>query len=246
MDMSIVSTIVAKDLAEVKKNKMILVPLLVMPIIFAVILPVSTVFGLEEANGEDVALLLYMIGSGMIPLFVLIPAAISNVIAAYSFVGEKTEKTLEPLLATPISDNEVLLGKILAAFIPAMVATIVAFVLLTVIVDMVTYEKLGYVLLPNLIWAIAIFVLAPLIAILSITITIIFSARMNDPRAVQQMSVLIILPFLGLFFGGVAQVITLDLAMMSLMIAALVVANIAVFRLARGLFQRETILTQWR
>jgi ABC-2 type transport system permease protein len=32
-------------------------------------------------------------------------------IAAYSVVGEKVEKSLEPLLTTPLTDGEILMGK---------------------------------------------------------------------------------------------------------------------------------------
>jgi len=246
MELDTVWTIAKKDLADIRKNRMILLPLIVVPVIFAIVIPASSVFGLADAGPQDYQVLLYMLTAGLIPLFVLVPAAISNVIASYSFVGEKNEKTLEPLLATPTTDSELLMGKLLAAFLPAFLATMVAFVLMTTIVDYVTYPTLGYFLLPNANWLIAIFLLAPLIALAAITITIIFSARMSDPRAVQQMSVLVILPFLGLFFGGIAQVVSLDLSLMGVLLIALIVADWLLFSIAKRLFERETILTKWK
>jgi len=50
-------------------------------------------------------------------------------IAAYSVVGEKTTRSLEPLLATPITTAELLIGKNMAAAIPAVLATWAGFLL---------------------------------------------------------------------------------------------------------------------
>ncbi len=60
-------------------------------------------------------------------LFMIIPLAIPVTISAYSIVGEKTTRSLEPLLATPITTAELLIGKSLASLIPAVVATYGAF-----------------------------------------------------------------------------------------------------------------------
>ncbi len=246
MNLDTVWTIVRKDVREIRKNRMILYPLVIMPVIFAVVMPASTILGLPEASGEDLEILMIMITSGFIPLFVLIPAAISNVISAYSFVGEKVEGTLEPLLATPTTDSELLLGKMLAAFIPAFIVTLLAFLLFTAVVDILSYDYLGYLLLPNLVWAAAILVLSPLLAVASILVSIVFSARMNDPRAVQQMSMLVILPFIAIFFASVAQLIVLDLTVMLYLVVGLAVADRVLFSMARKLFEREAILTRWK
>src|SRR5574338_688738 len=58
---------------------------------------------------------------------IFMPLIIPINIAAYSIVGEKTTRSLEPLLATPITTAELLIGKTLAAAIPAIVATYGAF-----------------------------------------------------------------------------------------------------------------------
>src|SRR5258708_9883527 len=54
-----------------------------------------------------------------IPLFWVIPVALTPAVAADSFVGARERSSLEPLLATPIGTCAVLLGKILASVIPA-------------------------------------------------------------------------------------------------------------------------------
>ena len=59
----------------------------------------------------------------IIYIFVILATVLPSTIAAYSIVGEKVEKTLEPLLATPTTDGEILLGKSIASFIPPILST---------------------------------------------------------------------------------------------------------------------------
>src|SRR5579871_1694382 len=58
-----------------------------------------------------------------IPLFWVIPVALTPAVAADSFVGERERFSLEPLLATPISTTQLLLGKLFAAVVPATAGT---------------------------------------------------------------------------------------------------------------------------
>ena len=72
---------------------------------------------LKEMN--EMQILVYvMLKYFFAPFFLIIPLMVSNVIASDSFAGEKERKTIEALLATPLSDSELFLGKILASFIP--------------------------------------------------------------------------------------------------------------------------------
>ncbi len=60
-------------------------------------------------------------------IVLLIPAMVANVFATLGIVEEKVSRTLEPLLATPISTIELLAGKSLAALLPAVAATYAGF-----------------------------------------------------------------------------------------------------------------------
>src|SRR5205814_778348 len=50
-------------------------------------------------------------------------------VAAYAVVGEKQARTLEPLLATPITTFELLAAKVLGALVPGIVLAITCFAL---------------------------------------------------------------------------------------------------------------------
>jgi ABC-type Na+ efflux pump, permease component len=55
--------------------------------------------------------------------FLIIPIMCSGVIGASSFVGEKEHKTLESLLYTPISMEQLLRAKILGVFVPSYIVS---------------------------------------------------------------------------------------------------------------------------
>lgn len=67
-------------------------------------------------------------------------AILPTAIDSYSMVGEKVEKSLEPLLATPTTDSELLLGKSIAVFLPPLIATYIGALIFMVLMDIVTFS----------------------------------------------------------------------------------------------------------
>ncbi len=156
-----------------------------------------------------------------------------SVIASYSVVGEKSNRTLEPLLATPLKTWELLAGKMLAALIPAMALTWIcgALYIAGVWAGAVSPRVFAAVVSPG--WLTVFLLCTPLLALIAIAAMVAISARVNDPRTAQQFSVVVV-PFLGVFFGQLTGVLVL-----SPLIAALAVWG------ATLLFQRKVILTRW-
>ena len=70
-----------------------------------------------------------VVGERLMPFLMMIvgffPISFSLVIALETFVGEKERHSLEPLLATPLTNAELYWGKTLAAMIPPLVASYV-------------------------------------------------------------------------------------------------------------------------
>jgi len=62
-------------------------------------------------------------------LFFIAPLLGGVALAAHSVVGEKQGKTLEPLLTTPVGTSELLVAKVLAAFLPSLVIEVVGLIL---------------------------------------------------------------------------------------------------------------------
>src|SRR5438132_13137977 len=119
--------------------------------------------------------------------YLILAGFIPTSIASYSIVGEKVEKCLEPLLATPTTDGEILLGKGISAFLPPIVVILGGSAVFMVLMDLVTRGTLGYAFFPNWNAGIALFLMVPLAAIMSVEWNVIISSRVSDVRVAMQL-----------------------------------------------------------
>jgi ABC-2 type transport system permease protein len=235
--------VATKDMSLFKRNRYILYSLIALPVLVGIVLPVVYLFLLpSDVSAETVTLLVNLSTT----YFVIIAVVLPTVIGSYSFVGEKVEKSLEPLLATPTTDGELLFGKSLAAFLPCMGATYVGAAIFVAMVDYWSFSHLGVFLLPNAEWTVINGLMAPLGCVLSVETNIIISSRVNDIRAAQQLGVFAVLPII-LVMVLASTVQSIPLLTLSLIVAAaLAAADVAMFFLSKATFQREEILTKWR
>jgi ABC-2 type transport system permease protein len=167
-------------------------------------------------------------------------------IASYSLVGEKVQKSIEPLLATPTTEGEILLGKSIAAFLPPIVAIYIGAVLFMALIDSLTYSTLGYFYFPNWNMGVIMLLLAPLGSILSIEFDILISSRVNDVRAAQQLGGIVALPFLGIYILAEASILSLETINLLIISASLVAIDVILFYISKAVFCREKILTKWK
>jgi ABC-2 type transport system permease protein len=252
--------IARKDMASVRKRRSVFLGLVGIPLIFAVIFPLTTIYpvlnmplppenqlpafapgGLQPRQ----ALVAGMVNWAVL-MFMFIPIAIPSTIASYTIVGEKVNKQLEPLLATPLSDFELLIGKSLGAFIPTMAATIVSFVGFAAVVDLLTIGTFGYLVLPNVVSILVLFIYGPLLCLLSISWCVFVSSKVSDVRAAVQLGTVAAVPifaFYGLFIAGIVKLDFLTMLLFGLLLLA---ASAGLFLLGKATFKREEILTKWR
>jgi ABC-2 type transport system permease protein len=260
-----------KDWLEIKRNWQVLLPIIIVPIIFSVVFP-AVISGIAYSPTQDIgnedfqslvpnlpadvqSLLAQMTPNQSIvyvmvlyffaPFFLIIPVMASSVLGSDSFAGERERKTIEALLATPISDTELLLGKILVSFIPAMLITIASFGIYAVIVDTLTFGLFnGMLLLPNVNWLIMMFGVTPVIAICSIGLTVVISAKVKGFKEAQQISVVLLLPVLGLVFAQISGLLVLGPLVLGALIGILALVDVGIFYLGVKIFKREEILTK--
>jgi ABC-2 type transport system permease protein len=88
--------------------------------------------------------------------------------------------------------------------------------------------------------------LGPLIALASLQVSVIMSSRVNDARAAQQLSALLILPVTALFVAQLMGLIAVGTPTLWLGGAGLMIVNGLLLWMGVQVFQRETILTRWR
>jgi ABC-2 type transport system permease protein len=261
-----VKTIISKEWAEVFKNRVVFfivafLPLIMvaLPIIMLLILrSTGDDFNSMNTGGEQLMQMLdtlctglaeveclqvYMLSMFMF-MFMILPVAIPVTIAAYSIVGEKTTHSLEPLLATPISTTELLVGKALAAMTPAIVATWLSYIIFLIGTRLLVSDALFDRILDPM-WLLAIFIVGPLLALLAVCFGLMISARVTDPRAAEQLSMLIVLPLILLIVGQSMGLILINSRIILLIGIVAALLDLVLVVLTVRLFQRETILTRW-
>lgn len=260
-----VRTIIQKEWAEMFKNRVVLFTIVLMPVLFTAlpIIMLSVLGSSTAASGASASdmpaqfartcvnmtandcMQVYLVNEFLL-LYLIMPVMIPITIAAYSIVGEKATHSLEPLLATPITTEELLLGKGLAAVIPGVVATIGGFAIFLLVLPLtgVSAAVRHYIAGPT--WLLAILLVGPLMAVAAVNFAMFVSSRTTDPRVAEQVSAILILPVLLLLFSQVAGVITINVPSVLIAAVVLLLADIALVMAGSRLFQRETILTRWK
>jgi len=269
--MTRILALVRKDFAELRQSPGIFVPALLTgcaaifyPFVIAVIIPAVTGERLSDSGDFEIAGLFYKTEPGVtglsaeaaiqafifqqtLALLVGLTTVTGGMsVAAHSVIGEKQARTLEPLLATPLTTGELLAAKVISAAIPGILLTTACFLAYVTLVAMfaepgawralVTPRSLGLV-----------FFLGPLAALLGLQLAVCASSRVNDPRSAQQLGAfLLIIPIGALqiaqFVGGVVLTAPILLAIG----VVLAVGNLIVLRAAISLFDRESILVRWK
>jgi ABC-2 type transport system permease protein len=196
--------------------------------------------GLEPADALRLLIL------GQFPFFVLlIPAMIANVFATLGIVEEKTARTLEPLLATPVRTWELLVGKILAGVIPAIIVAWASTALFLGVAAQLGWAPLFSVVLTPA-WYISLFLLMPAVSILGFVLGVIGSSRARDAKGAQNLAVLVVLPILALIAIQVTGLVWFTALSTAVLALALLAAGAVLLRIAIRLFARESIVIRWR
>ena len=256
--------VVEKEWTDMRKNRIIVLSMFLLPMVMvAMILGTAWWVGrlpADEGGGdlaEDLTLppvlaaldsqdaSMVILNDQFMFYLLLVPVALPVYVAAYSIIGEKETRSLEPLLATPVGTGELLLGKIIAAVAPAVVAAWLSYGLTAGGMFLIANRTVfGYLVRP--VWILGMLIHGPLLGLLSAITGVIASSRMNDPRAAQQVSGLIVLPLIGVSVAVLLGRIYLDTGTLLWATLAMVLANVGALFLTVRVFQRETILTRWK
>jgi ABC-type Na+ efflux pump permease subunit len=199
------------------------------------------IVGMSGQQAIAYMMLLYLFA----PVFLIIPIMVSSIIASDSFAGEKERKTIEALLATSLSDGEMLLGKILVSFAPAVLVTTVAFIIYSAVVDYMTFGLFGgRLLLPNMIWLSLIFGLAPAVAFADIGLTVVISARVKGVREAQQISALLLVPLFAAVLGQASGSMFFDPLLITGLTALLIAFDVVILVASIKAFGRDHIIAR--
>ncbi|WP_395243946.1 ABC transporter permease subunit [Agromyces sp. MMS24-K17] len=263
-----VLALVRKDWRELARNRQALAPLVAVPLVFVVLLPTAVILlganpaitslvtglqsfldhvpagampaGLDDGQAVVYAVVVFFLA----PLFLVIPVMVASVTASSSFVGEKERRTIEGLLSTPLSDRELVLGKVLASMLLSVGIAWASFLVYAVLVNVLAWPSFGRVFFPTWTWAVVIGLLVPLVAFLATSLIVAVSGRSTTMQGAQGVAVLVVLPVLALVVGQATGVMLFDAGVALAAAGGLLVVDLAVFPLVARGFDRERIVTR--
>ena len=236
--------IAQKDLKVFSRKRSIVLSLTILPIVIS--LGLSYLVRIIANHSEVSDDFLTSFANGFSFWFVILASFIPTTIASYSLVGEKIEKSLEPLLATPVTDEEIFFGKGIAGFLPTLAVIYACFLLYAGLVDAFTFGRLGYLYYPNWNMGLIMLLVMPVVLLASIELGIIVSSKVSDVRTAQTLGALASLPFGAVYVASEIQYITLNNATFLVIAGIVLVLDIFLYFITGKVFRRESILTQWK
>jgi uncharacterized membrane protein SpoIIM required for sporulation len=166
------------------------------------------------------------------------PMSFSLVIALETFVGEKERKSLEPLLATPLTDAQLYLGKVLAAVFPPMITSYLG----------ITVYVIGLFLFAD--WVVPgetfvqILLLTTVQGIIMVAAAVIVSSQTTSVRAANLLASFIIIPTAFLLQVEAIIMFWGNIRGLWWLILALIVTAFIFVRMGIQVFNREELIGQ--
>lgn len=195
---------------------------------------------LSAGDSVMILMLVYLFA----PMYLIVPMMVSAVIAANSFVGDRERKTLEALLHTPLTNRELLLAKILSAWVAALAVTLGAFFIYSIIVNLVGWGAMGGLFFPNSVWLLLVFWVAPAVAGFGLAVMVLISGRVKTFQEAYQLGGIVVLPIVVLMIAQLGGVLFLGELTALVLGAAIWVINAALLWFGVKTFRREELLTR--
>jgi ABC-2 type transport system permease protein len=233
-----IGAVVRKELTEFRRSPLIVGTMAVLPIIFLI---VPTVTILTQGTSEPASSLQKVVGFALLYLL-LVPVVLPSTIAAYSVVGERDQGTLEPLLSTPISREELLIGKAAAALIPAIGVAYLILGIFLAIVQVAAHPVVAAAVWhsPELLGEVF---FIPLLGGWAIWVGLAISSKVSEVRTAQQLGILASFPPIVLIALVSFALVSPSLRLALSLGGALLVIDCGAYLLVSRLFDRERLIT---
>lgn len=227
-----------REVRDSLRDWRIVLPILILTLIFPWIMDMATrtaIDFVEQYSARIIPIHLIPFGTMIVGFF---PITFSLIIALETFVGEKERNSLEPLLATPISDTALYLGKLLAAMLPPLVASYLGIASYLGAL----YFTIRYV--PEAIVLVQLILLTTMEALVMVAGAVVVSSHTTSVRAANLLASFIIVPMAFLLQGESILLFWGQYDALWSIIAALVVADLILIRTGIRTFNREEILAR--
>jgi ABC-2 type transport system permease protein len=232
-----VGAIFKKEIRDYRHNRFVVMTMAMLPLIF-ITLPVIEVITINAAASSSK--LDTRIGLALLYML-LIPAFLPSALAGYSVVGEREQGTLEPVLITPITSTEFLLGKALAVLLPTLAISYVMYGTFLAVTELFAHPAVAAAVFERS-HVLTQLLFTPLLAGWSIWVGIAISTRASDVRVSQQLGMIASLPPLAIVALMTENVITPTIGLALTLAAALLIVDGLAWRVVAKMFDRERLV----
>jgi uncharacterized membrane protein SpoIIM required for sporulation len=229
--------VVAKrEIKDQLRDWRILSPIFILTLFF----PLLMNFTAEQAVGFVGRYGAPIIGDRLIPFLLMVvgffPISISLVIALESFAGERERRSLEPLLATPLTDGQLFIGKMFASLLLPVLAAYIG--ILVYLVGL--YLRLEWI--PPLPLLVQVVLLTTAQAFVMVCGAVVISSQTTSVRAANLLASFVILPVSQLIIGESLIMFWGRYNILWLIVLFLFIIAIVLSRMGLHLFNRESLL----
>lgn len=225
-----------REVRDTLRDWRLMVPIAVLTLVFPALMQFTANIAqdwVKRWGGE-------IIGERLIPFLLMIvgffPISFSLVIALETFVGEKERHSLEPLLSTPLTNQELYWGKTLAAMLPPLGAAYLGLIVYL----LGLFWGLGWV--PSWQLLIQVLLLTTAEALVMVSGAVVVSSQTTSVRAANILASFIIIPMTLLVQAESAIMFWAKYDVLWWFVAGLIAIDAVLVRMGIRIFNREELL----
>ncbi|RMG97697.1 MAG: hypothetical protein D6706_08235 [Chloroflexi bacterium] len=235
-DLHMAMVVARREIQDSFRDWRIIIPIILLTLAFPALMNFTAgrLLNFVRQYGAEI------LGNQLVPFLLLVvgffPMSFSLVIALETFVGEKERKSLEPLLATPLTNTQLYLGKMLAALVPPLSAS---------------YLGIGVYLLglrftvgwvPTWQLFVQTVLLSTVQGVIMVAGAVVISSQTTSVRAANLLASFIIVPMALLIQGEAAAMFWGNHVGLWWLILALVITAVVLVRMGVRVFNREELM----
>jgi uncharacterized membrane protein SpoIIM required for sporulation/ABC-type transport system involved in multi-copper enzyme maturation permease subunit len=230
--------LVKREMRDQLRDWRVVIPMAILTLFFPILMNFAARVVINYVNQYGGQVIAEAVFPFLLMIVGFFPTSVGLVIALESFVGEKERYSLEPLLATPLTDIELFLGKVLASVLTPLAAA--GFGITAYLAGM--FFLAGWFPPLELLFQIVILTVAH--AVCMVSAAVVISAQTNSVRAANLLASFVIVPFALLMQGESMIMFYRMYGALWWVIAGVVLLAVIFIRIGLRQFRREELLSR--
>jgi uncharacterized membrane protein SpoIIM required for sporulation/ABC-type transport system involved in multi-copper enzyme maturation permease subunit len=228
-----------RELKDSLRDWRIVNPIIILTLIFPFLMDFTSRWATNWVSQYTDTILIERFNPFLLMIVGFFPISFSLIIALESFVGEKERNSLEPILAMPLTDMELYLGKMFAALALPLLAGylgITVFLMTRMLTTPPWFPPFDLVVL--------VYMLTAAEALVMVSGAVVISSQTTSVRAANLLASFIIIPMALLVQAQSVIMFWADYQALWWIFAGLMVVNLILVRMGIRTFNREAILSK--